>query len=107
MPFRPLSRPPPPAYHARQRSDGSLEWKTNGPVTSARLLPSLPGRARIEYTRVELRDPKQRRAVRAKNMPPSPTVSSEPDYSRSNAMPLPGYALWAAPFDNLHQDYGR
>jgi len=36
---------------------------------------SLPGGAHIEYTGVAVRDLKQRRAVRPKNMPPSPTAS--------------------------------
>jgi 2-iminobutanoate/2-iminopropanoate deaminase len=36
---------------------------------------SLPGGARIEYTGVAVRDLQQRKAVRPKNMPPSPTAS--------------------------------
>ena len=38
-------------------------------------MSSLPGGAHIEYTGVAVRDLKQRRAVRPKNMPPSPTAS--------------------------------
>jgi len=36
---------------------------------------SLPGGAHIEYTGVAVRDLAQRKAVRPKNMPPSPTAS--------------------------------
>ena len=36
---------------------------------------SLPGGAQIEYTGVAVRDLAQRKAIRPKNMPPSPTAS--------------------------------
>ena len=38
-------------------------------------MTSLPGGAHIEYTGVAVRDLMQRKAVRPKNMPPSPTAS--------------------------------
>ena len=38
-------------------------------------MSSLPGGAHIEYTGVAVRDLQQRKAVRPKNMPPSPTAS--------------------------------
>lgn len=47
----------------------------NTPARATIQVSSLPGGARIEYTGVAVRDLKQRRAVRPKNMPPSPTAS--------------------------------
>jgi 2-iminobutanoate/2-iminopropanoate deaminase len=47
----------------------------NTPARATIEVSSLPGAARIEYTGVAVRDLKQRRAVRPKNMPPSPTAS--------------------------------
>jgi 2-iminobutanoate/2-iminopropanoate deaminase len=47
----------------------------NTPARATIEVSSLPGGARIEYTGVAVRDLKQRRAVRPKNMPPSPTAS--------------------------------
>jgi len=47
----------------------------NTPARATIQVSSLPGGAHIEYTGVGVRDLQQRRAVRPKNMPPSPTAS--------------------------------
>jgi reactive intermediate/imine deaminase len=47
----------------------------NTPARATIEVASLPNGAHIEYTGVAVRDLKQRRAVRPKNMPPSPTAS--------------------------------
>jgi reactive intermediate/imine deaminase len=47
----------------------------NTPARATIDVSSLPSGAHIEYTGVAVRDLKQRRAVRPKNMPPSPTAS--------------------------------
>jgi len=47
----------------------------NTPARATIEVSSLPDGAHIEYTGVAVRDLKQRRAVRPKNMPPSPTAS--------------------------------
>jgi reactive intermediate/imine deaminase len=47
----------------------------NTPARATIDVTSLPGGAHIEYTGVAVRDLKQRKAVRPKNMPPSPTAS--------------------------------
>ncbi len=47
----------------------------NTPARATIDVASLPGGAHIEYTGVAVRDLKQRKAVRPKNMPPSPTAS--------------------------------
>ncbi len=47
----------------------------NTPARATIEVSSLPGSARIEYTGVAVRDLAQRKAVRPKNMPPSPTAS--------------------------------
>lgn len=47
----------------------------NTPARATIEVSSLPGGAQIEYTGVAVVDLKQRRAVRPKNMPPSPTAS--------------------------------
>ena len=47
----------------------------NTPARATIEVTSLPNGAKIEYTGVAVRDLKQRRAVRPKNMPPSPTAS--------------------------------
>jgi enamine deaminase RidA (YjgF/YER057c/UK114 family) len=47
----------------------------NTPARATIEVASLPGGAHIEYTGVAVRDIKQRKAVRPKNMPPSPTAS--------------------------------
>jgi reactive intermediate/imine deaminase len=47
----------------------------NTPARATIEVASLPGGAQIEYTGVAVRDLKDRRAVRPKNMPPSPTAS--------------------------------
>ena len=47
----------------------------NTPARATIEVSSLPNGAQIEYTGVAVRDLKQRRAVRPKNMPPSPTAS--------------------------------
>lgn len=47
----------------------------NTPARATIQVSSLPGGAHIEYTGVAVRDLKQRKAVRPKNMPPSPTAS--------------------------------
>jgi reactive intermediate/imine deaminase len=47
----------------------------NTPARATIVVSSLPEGAQIEYTGVAVRDLSQRRAVRPKNMPPSPTAS--------------------------------
>ena len=47
----------------------------NTPARATIEVSSLPHSAHIEYTGVAVRDLKQRRAIRPKNMPPSPTAS--------------------------------
>jgi 2-iminobutanoate/2-iminopropanoate deaminase len=47
----------------------------NTPARATIEVSSLPGGARIEYTGVAVRDLQMRKAVRPKNMPPSPTAS--------------------------------
>lgn len=47
----------------------------NTPARATIEVASLPAGARIEYTGVAVRDLAQRKAVRPKNMPPSPTAS--------------------------------
>lgn len=47
----------------------------NTPARATIDVTSLPGGAQIEYTGVAVRDLNQRKAVRPKNMPPSPTAS--------------------------------
>jgi enamine deaminase RidA (YjgF/YER057c/UK114 family) len=47
----------------------------NTPARATIEVSSLPGGAEIEFTGVAVRDLKERRAVRPKNMPPSPTAS--------------------------------
>jgi len=47
----------------------------NTPARATIEVTSLPGGAHIEYTGVAVRDLNQRKAVRPKNMPPSPTAS--------------------------------
>ncbi len=47
----------------------------NTPARATIEVSSLPGGAHIEYTGVAVRDLSRRRAVRPKNMPPSPTAS--------------------------------
>jgi reactive intermediate/imine deaminase len=47
----------------------------NTPARATIEVTSLPNGAQIEYTGVAVRDLKERRAVRPKNMPPSPTAS--------------------------------
>lgn len=47
----------------------------NTPARATIEVSSLPGGAHIEYTGVAVREIQQRRAVRPKNMPPSPTAS--------------------------------
>jgi len=47
----------------------------NTPARATIDVSSLPGGAHIEYTATAVRDLKQRKAIRPKNMPPSPTAS--------------------------------
>lgn len=47
----------------------------NTPARATIQVSSLPGGAHIEYTGVAVRDLSQRKSVRPKNMPPSPTAS--------------------------------
>jgi 2-iminobutanoate/2-iminopropanoate deaminase len=47
----------------------------NTPARATIQVSSLPGGAQIEYTGIAVRDLQQRRSVRPKNMPPSPTAS--------------------------------
>lgn len=57
------------AHYARRFEFG------NTPARATIEVSSLPGGAHIEYTGVAVRDLKLRKAVRPKNMPPSPTAS--------------------------------
>jgi 2-iminobutanoate/2-iminopropanoate deaminase len=63
-----------PAHVMNQRYARRFEFG-NTPARATIDVTSLPGGAHIEYTGVAVRDLKQRRAVRPKNMPPSPTAS--------------------------------
>ena len=56
-------------YYARRFEFG------NTPARATIEVSSLPGGAHIEYTGVAVRDIQARKAVRPKNMPPSPTAS--------------------------------
>ncbi len=47
----------------------------NTPARATIEVSNLPGGAQIEYTGVAVRDLRQRKAIRPKNMPPSPTAS--------------------------------
>jgi enamine deaminase RidA (YjgF/YER057c/UK114 family) len=47
----------------------------NTPARATIEVSALPGKAQIEYTGVAVRDLSQRRSIRPKNMPPSPTAS--------------------------------
>jgi enamine deaminase RidA (YjgF/YER057c/UK114 family) len=47
----------------------------NTPARATIEVSSLPGGAHIEYTGIAVRDLSQRKAIRPKNMPPSPTAS--------------------------------
>ena len=47
----------------------------NTPARATIQVAALPQGAQIEFTGVAVRDPDQRRAIRPKNMPPSPTAS--------------------------------
>jgi len=47
----------------------------NTPARATIEVSSLPGGAHIEYTSIAVRDLRQRKSVRPKNMPPSPTAS--------------------------------
>jgi enamine deaminase RidA (YjgF/YER057c/UK114 family) len=47
----------------------------NTPARATIEVSNLPGGAHIEYTATAVRDLKQRKAIRPKNMPPSPTAS--------------------------------
>jgi reactive intermediate/imine deaminase len=47
----------------------------NTPARATIEVSSLPGGAHIEYTGIAVRDLRQRKAIRPKNMPPSPTAS--------------------------------
>ena len=47
----------------------------NTPARATIEVSSLPGGAQIEYTGVAVRDLRKRKAIRPKNMPPSPTAS--------------------------------
>ena len=63
-----------PARVMNQRYAQRFEFG-NTPARATIEVSSLPGGVHIEYTGVALRDLNQRRAVRPKNMPPSPTAS--------------------------------
>jgi len=67
----------------------------NTPARTTIEVSGLPGGAHIEYTGVAVRDLKLRRAVRPKNMPPSPTASpcvfaSETLYCSAKSGFIPG-----------------
>ncbi len=63
-----------PAHVMNQRYARRFEFG-NTPARATIDVTSLPGGAQIEYTGVAVRDLNQRKAVRPKNMPPSPTAS--------------------------------
>jgi 2-iminobutanoate/2-iminopropanoate deaminase len=63
-----------PSRVMNQRYAARFEFG-NTPARATIEVSSLPGGAHIEYTGVAVRDLKQRRAVRPKNMPPSSTAS--------------------------------
>jgi enamine deaminase RidA (YjgF/YER057c/UK114 family) len=63
-----------PARVMNQRYARRFEFG-NTPARATIEVASLPGGAQIEYTGVAVRDLSQRKAVRPKNMPPSPTAS--------------------------------
>ena len=63
-----------PARVMNQRYTRRFEFG-NTPARATIQVSSLPGGAHIEYTGVAVRDLTQRKAVRPKNMPPSPTAS--------------------------------
>ena len=63
-----------PARVMNQRYARRFEFG-NTPARATIEVTSLPGGAHIEYTGVAVRDLTQRKAVRPKNMPPSPTAS--------------------------------
>jgi 2-iminobutanoate/2-iminopropanoate deaminase len=63
-----------PAHVMNQRYARRFEFG-NTPARATIDVTSLPGGTHIEYTGVAVRDLKQRKAVRPKNMPPSPTAS--------------------------------
>lgn len=63
-----------PAHVMNQRYARRFEFG-NTPARATIDVTSLPGGAHIEYTGVAVRDLQQRKAVRPKNMPPSPTAS--------------------------------
>ncbi|HXF14903.1 MAG TPA: RidA family protein [Terriglobales bacterium] len=63
-----------PGHVMNQRYARRFEFG-NTPARATIDVTSLPGGAHIEYTGVAVRDLTQRKAVRPKNMPPSPTAS--------------------------------
>lgn len=63
-----------PGHVMNQRYARRFEFG-NTPARATIDVTSLPGGAHIEYTGVAVRDLAQRKAVRPKNMPPSPTAS--------------------------------
>jgi len=75
----------------------------NTPARATIWVKNLPEGASIEYTGVAVRDLAQRRAVRPKNMPPSPTASpcvfaADTLYcsAKSGFIPGPGSGIYAA-----------
>ncbi|MFY9742178.1 MAG: RidA family protein [Candidatus Sulfotelmatobacter sp.] len=63
-----------PSRVMNQHYAGRFEFG-NTPARATIDVTSLPGGAQIEYTGIAVRDLSQRKAVRPKNMPPSPTAS--------------------------------
>jgi reactive intermediate/imine deaminase len=79
----------------------------NTPARATISVSSLPGGAQIEYTGVAVRELSQRRAVRPKNMPPSPTASpcvfaGNTLYcsAKSGFIPGPNSGIYAASVEN-------
>ncbi len=79
----------------------------NTPARATIVVNSLPGGAHIEFTGVGIRDLAQRRAVRPKNMPPSPTASpcvwaGDTYYCSAKAgfIPGPNGGIWASDVEN-------
>ena len=63
-----------PMEHMNEQYARRFEFG-NTPARATIEVSALPGNAQIEYTGVAVRDLRLRRAIRPKNMPPSPTAS--------------------------------
>ncbi|MFN0169998.1 MAG: RidA family protein [Bryobacteraceae bacterium] len=79
----------------------------NTPARATIFVNGLPGGANIEFTGVGIKDLKKRRAVRPKNMPPSPTASpcvwaDDTFYCSAKSGFIPGLngGIWAEDVEN-------